>query len=101
MEENSSQENLVLLESTGIADEDDLAQEVIPHDNFLDLLNQESRNKFLRSLIKHFKSFKPPIIDWLRKYSLPKFKGDLLAALTVAVILIPQGMTYSLLSGLK
>ena len=37
----------------------------------------------------------------LRKYSFKKFGGDLMAGLTVAVILIPQGMAYSMLAGLQ
>ncbi|WP_235296303.1 SulP family inorganic anion transporter [Portibacter marinus] len=37
----------------------------------------------------------------LKRYSLKKLGGDLIAGLTVAVILIPQGMAYSLLAGLK
>ncbi len=41
-----------------------------------------------------------PITEWLPKYSKNDFKGDLLAGLTVAIMLIPQGMAYALLAGL-
>lgn len=37
----------------------------------------------------------------LRNYSFGKFAWDLIAGLTIAVILIPQGMAYSLLAGLE
>ena len=41
-----------------------------------------------------------PIAEWLPGYSKKDFKGDLLAGLTVAIMLIPQGMAYALLAGL-
>lgn len=41
-----------------------------------------------------------PIFGWLPKYKRSYFRGDLLAGLTVGVMLIPQGMAYGLLAGL-
>ena len=41
-----------------------------------------------------------PILNWLPDYSRAWFKGDLIAGLTVGVMLIPQGMAYSMLAGL-
>ena len=41
-----------------------------------------------------------PIIDWLPSYKFKSFRADLLAGLTVAVMLVPQGMAYGLLAGL-
>ena len=41
-----------------------------------------------------------PMLDWIRKYSLSDAKGDLSAGLTVGVMLIPQGMAYSMIAGL-
>jgi SulP family sulfate permease len=41
-----------------------------------------------------------PILDWLPKYQRKDVRGDLLAGLTVAVMLVPQGMAYGLLAGL-
>jgi SulP family sulfate permease len=41
-----------------------------------------------------------PIFDWLPKYNKKSFRGDLAAGLTVGVMLIPQGMAYSMLAGL-
>ena len=41
-----------------------------------------------------------PMLDWLSKYSINDAKGDLSAGLTVGVMLIPQGMAYSMIAGL-
>jgi len=41
-----------------------------------------------------------PILDWLPKYNKTQLQGDLSAGLTVGVMLIPQGMAYSMLAGL-
>lgn len=47
----------------------------------------------------NFKSY-IPILDWLPGYKKAFLKGDLSAGLTVGVMLIPQGMAYSMLAGL-
>ncbi len=41
-----------------------------------------------------------PISKWLPGYSKEYFRGDLVAGLTVGVMLIPQGMAYAMLAGL-
>lgn len=41
-----------------------------------------------------------PAADWLRLYRPSWFTADLMAGLTVGVLLIPQGMAYALLAGL-
>lgn len=41
-----------------------------------------------------------PFLEWLPKYNGKWLRGDLLAGLTVGVMLIPQGMAYGLLAGL-
>ena len=41
-----------------------------------------------------------PILEWLPKYNTNFFKGDLVAGLTVGVMLIPQGMAYAMLAGM-
>lgn len=41
-----------------------------------------------------------PAIDWIRNYKKSWLNGDLSAGLTVGVMLIPQGMAYSMLAGL-
>jgi SulP family sulfate permease len=41
-----------------------------------------------------------PILEWGKSYSLNAFRGDVVAGLTVGVILVPQGMAYAMLAGL-
>jgi len=41
-----------------------------------------------------------PILDWLPNYKKSHFKGDVVAGITVAIILIPQGIAYALIAEL-
>ena len=41
-----------------------------------------------------------PILEWLPNYNTALFKGDLVAGITVGIILIPQGIAYALIAGL-
>lgn len=41
-----------------------------------------------------------PILNTIQNYDKDIFKGDLMAGLTVAIMLIPQGMAYALLAGM-
>ena len=41
-----------------------------------------------------------PILDWLPKYNTSMLRGDVIAGITVAIILIPQGIAYALIAGL-
>ncbi|RME96819.1 MAG: solute carrier 26 family protein [Bacteroidetes bacterium] len=41
-----------------------------------------------------------PILEWIKTYNKDTFKRDLIAGLTVGVMLIPQGMAYAMLAGL-
>ncbi|MEX0994677.1 MAG: solute carrier family 26 protein [Balneolaceae bacterium] len=41
-----------------------------------------------------------PFLEWIRSYSSDHFKGDLNAGITVAIMLIPQGMAYAVLAGM-
>tara|TARA_B100000780_G_scaffold200977_1_gene142436 strand:- start:2029 stop:3756 length:1728 start_codon:yes stop_codon:yes gene_type:complete len=41
-----------------------------------------------------------PILEWLPNYKAFRFKGDLVAGITVGIILIPQGIAYALIAGL-
>ncbi|MCK6508865.1 solute carrier family 26 protein [Myxococcota bacterium] len=41
-----------------------------------------------------------PALDWLRAYKREELRGDTMAGLTVAIMLIPQGMAYAMLAGL-
>ena len=41
-----------------------------------------------------------PILDWLPNYNGSKFRGDFVAGITVAIVLVPQGIAYALIAGL-
>lgn len=41
-----------------------------------------------------------PILSWLPSYNISFLKGDILAGLTVGIILIPQGIAYSIIAEL-
>jgi len=41
-----------------------------------------------------------PILEWLPNYTRSRFKGDFIAGIKVAIILIPQGIAYALIAGL-
>ena len=41
-----------------------------------------------------------PILEWLPNYDKKDFAGDFTAGLTVAIMLIPQGIAYAMLAGL-
>ncbi|KAI7728994.1 hypothetical protein M8C21_023536 [Ambrosia artemisiifolia] len=42
-----------------------------------------------------------PILEWGRSYNITKFRGDLIAGLTIASLCIPQDIGYSNLAYLK
>ncbi len=41
-----------------------------------------------------------PILEWLPNYKKAHLRGDVLAGLTVGIVLIPQGIAYALIAGL-
>lgn len=41
-----------------------------------------------------------PILDWLPNYKTSFLRGDILAGLTIGIILIPQGIAYAIIAGL-
>ena len=41
-----------------------------------------------------------PILDWGRRYDRGQFTGDLVAAVIVSIVLVPQSLAYALLAGM-
>ena len=41
-----------------------------------------------------------PILEWLPNYKKSQLRGDVVAGITVAIVLIPQGIAYALIAGL-
>ncbi|KYQ91218.1 Sulfate transporter [Tieghemostelium lacteum] len=42
-----------------------------------------------------------PIVNWIRSYTKQDLIGDLLSSVTVAIMLVPQGLAYAILAGLS
>lgn len=74
----------------------DTVRETFFHDNPLrQYKGQSGSTRFMMGLQFFF-----PIFGWGRDYSLSKFKGDLIAGLTIASLCIPQDIGYSKLANL-
>ena len=41
-----------------------------------------------------------PMLEWAPRYTLAKFRSDLLAGITIATLAIPQGISYARLANL-
>ena len=41
-----------------------------------------------------------PFLDWLRGYTKQDFLKDVIAGITIGVVLVPQGMAYAMIAGL-
>ncbi|GJN16289.1 hypothetical protein PR202_gb03340 [Eleusine coracana subsp. coracana] len=74
----------------------DTLRETFFHDNLLrQYKDQSGRKKFIMGL-----KFLLPVFEWGRTYNFSKFKGDLIAGLTIASLCIPQDIGYSKLANL-
>jgi len=65
-------------------------------------LNDQSKG-YLRSLPKNSLDYVKslfPIAQWIGRYNLTWFAGDLVAGLTAGAVIIPQGMAYAKIVGL-
>jgi sulfate transporter 1, high-affinity len=71
----------------------DKFKEIFFHDDPLYEFKDQSRRKKLLLGIQSFF----PIVGWARDYNLKKFRGDLIAGLTIASLCIPQVPMKSLL----
>ena len=56
---------------------------------------RKQRFDFLKTITGIF-----PIIVWLSHYNLTKLKGDLIAGLTVGIMVVPQGIAFASVAGL-
>lgn len=74
----------------------DTLRETFFHDNPLrQYKDQSGSTKFMMAL-----QFLFPVFEWGRNYNFSKFKGDLIAGLTIASLCIPQDIGYSKLANL-
>lgn len=58
----------------------------------------EKRHQMWREWVSIDRFF--PFLIWLKGYRPPEFRADLVAGLTVGVVLIPQAMAYAMLAGM-
>lgn len=69
-------------------------------------LNRKNASQMIEKSARKLKSGafwrrKLPCIDWARNYDSHCLKGDLIAGLTTALTVIPQGIGYAMLAGLQ
>lgn len=50
--------------------------------------------------VKHYLISLFPILTWIYRYNLKWLYGDLIAGITVGVVVVPQGMSYAKIAGL-
>eukprot|EP00742_Colponemidia_sp_Colp-10_P010329 GILJ01011338.1.p1 GENE.GILJ01011338.1~~GILJ01011338.1.p1 ORF type:complete len:620 (-),score=102.32 GILJ01011338.1:159-2018(-) len=74
-------------------------EEVEPEDDGMTLLKGASLRFERPQISKLLRSILPPL-EWVPKYQKSWLVSDIIAGLTVSVLLIPQSMAYSFLAGL-
>ncbi|KAK3414180.1 sulfate transporter 1.3 [Eucalyptus grandis] len=91
------------IHKVGIPPKQNLLQEItatvketlFADDLFRQFKDQPRSRKFIIGIQSVF-----PILEWGRHYNLTKFRGDLIAGLTVASLCIPQGIAYAKVANL-
>ncbi|XAR53070.1 hypothetical protein NMG60_11021469 [Bertholletia excelsa] len=98
-----SSDNLPHVHKVGVPPKQNLFKEFIStlketffHDEPLRPFKDQPRS---RKLVLGLQTFFP-ILEWGRNYNLSKFKGDLIAGLTIASLCIPQDIGYAKLANL-
>ena len=79
------------------------AAEVIWYKNFFAQFDpfQDFRGKPGREVAWKVSTLFVPALKWMRTYDKGNLKYDVLAGLTVGVMIVPQGMAYALIAGLE
>ncbi|KAK4418305.1 Sulfate transporter 3.1 [Sesamum alatum] len=72
-----------------------LKETFFPDDPLRQFKNQPPRKKFILGLQYVF-----PILEWGPRYTMPFFRADLIAGITIASLAIPQGISYAKLANL-
>ncbi|KAI3807626.1 hypothetical protein L1987_23558 [Smallanthus sonchifolius] len=97
-------QNVPYIHKIGVPPKPDLLKEFkttvketfFPDDPLRSFKDQPKSRKIILSLQAIF-----PILEWGRSYNIKKFRGDLIAGLTIASLCIPQDIGYSKLAYLK
>ncbi|XAR62188.1 hypothetical protein NMG60_11016852 [Bertholletia excelsa] len=96
-------QNLQYIHKVGVPPKQNLFKEFkttvketfFPDDPLRHFKDQPRSRKFILCMQAAF-----PILEWARGYNLTKFRGDLLAGLTIASLCIPQDIGYAKLANL-
>lgn len=96
--------NLPYIHKVGVPPKQDLFKEFtrgaketfLSDDPLRHFKGQSGSRKFILGLQAIF-----PILEWAQSYNLTKFRGDLIAGLTIASLCIPQDIGYAKLANLK
>ncbi|KAK9056454.1 hypothetical protein SSX86_023815 [Deinandra increscens subsp. villosa] len=101
---DSQTQNVPYIHKIGVPPKPDLLKEFkttvketfFPDDPLRSFKDQTKSRKIVLSMQAIF-----PILEWGRSYNIKKFRGDLIAGLTIASLCIPQDIGYSKLAYLK
>ncbi|KAF2317409.1 hypothetical protein GH714_021851 [Hevea brasiliensis] len=104
MDINNNTESLPYVHKVGLPPKQTLFKEItatvketlFSDDPLRQFKDQPRSRKFILGIQTLF-----PIFEWGRDYSFSKFKGDLVAGLTIASLCIPQDIGYAQLANLK
>ncbi|XP_057997774.1 sulfate transporter 1.2-like [Hevea brasiliensis] len=104
MDINNNTESLPYVHKVGLPPKQTLFKEItaavketlFSDDPLRQFKDQPGSRKFILGIQTLF-----PIFEWGRDYSFSKFKGDLVAGLTIASLCIPQDIGYAQLANLK
>lgn len=85
-----------------------LKRHPVPLPDLMEPSSKDALNKAKRKALKKIKSTCTlqtflswfPIINWIRNYKLEFLSGDIIAGVTCALTVIPQGIGYAPLAGL-
>ncbi|XP_022131635.1 sulfate transporter 1.3-like [Momordica charantia] len=100
---NDQEQDEPYIHKVGVPPKQNLLKEIksgvketfFPDDPLRSFKDQTKARKFILGIQAVF-----PILEWGRDYNLTKFRGDLLAGLTIASLCIPQDIGYAKLANL-
>eukprot|EP00053_Salpingoeca_punica_P016240 m.152168 g.152168 ORF g.152168 m.152168 type:complete len:739 (-) comp16914_c0_seq1:263-2479(-) len=82
----------------------ELQEELFHADEFVEVSDEDARRlTWFRRLVHKIRLRAPyymPVLRWLPQYNLEKLRSDFVAAITVATMIIPQGLSYATMANL-
>ncbi|XP_022656361.1 solute carrier family 26 member 6-like isoform X3 [Varroa destructor] len=78
------------------------AEDLFARDNADIKASHQNEKSFLSTICSRFHPVKlMPVLEWLPRYQLSYFKDDLVAAIIVLIMHVPQGLAYGELAGVS